>query len=198
MNHLAHALLADAGGIEFALGSAQGDFLHGHPDPAWPAARRAGLQFHRAIDRYTDAHPEVVAARNTFAPPLRRYAGIALDVWFDHLLVLDWARLVPDEPLARFARRWLVLLDDHARDLPASLRAFMTWMHAHDLPAGYGDNATLEVVFHAMAQRLTRPSPLGDALPALLERAKPLQRHFDAFFPDLAAHAHQLCAEHRL
>lgn len=198
MNHLAHALLADAGGIEFALGSAQGDFLHGHPDPAWPAARRAGLQFHRAIDRYTDAHPEVVAARNTFAPPLRRYAGIALDVWFDHLLVLDWARLVPDEPLARFARRWLVLLDDHARDLPASLRAFMTWMHAHDLPAAYGDNATLEVVFHAMAQRLTRPSPLGDALPALLERAKPLQRHFDAFFPDLAAHAHRLCAEHRL
>lgn len=192
MNHLAHALLADAGGIEFALGSAQGDFLHGHPDPAWPAARQAGLQFHRAIDHYTDAHPAVVAARNTFDPPMRRYAGIVLDIWFDHLLVCGWERLTPDEPLAPFARRWLALLDAHATELPESLRAFMTWMHAHGLPEMYGDTATLDVVFHAMARRLSRPSPIGDALPALLARAEILQRHFDAFFPDLVAHARDL------
>jgi acyl carrier protein phosphodiesterase len=192
MNHLAHALLADAGGIEFALGSAQGDFLHGHPDPAWSAARQAGLQFHRAIDHYTDAHPEVVAARNTFDPPLRRYAGIVLDVWFDHLLVCGWARLTPDEPLPQFARHWLALLDDHAMELPESLRAFMAWMHAHGLPQAYGETATLDVVFHAMARRLSRPSPIGDALPALLERADTLQRHFDAFFPDLVVHARKL------
>ena len=92
MNHLAHALLADAGGIEFALGSAMGDFVRGRPDPAWPLARQAGLRFHRAIDAFTDAHPEVVAARNQFTPPMRRYAGIVLDVWFDHLLVLKWDR----------------------------------------------------------------------------------------------------------
>lgn len=194
MNHLAHALLADAGGIEFALGSAQGDFLHGHPDPAWPAARQAGLLFHRAIDHYTDAHPEVVAARNTFEAPLRRYAGIVLDVWFDHLLVRGWTRLDTGEPLARFARRWLALLDGHATELPESLRAFMAWMHAHGLPQAYGNLATLDVVFHAMAHRLSRPSPMGDALPALLERAEVLQHHFDAFFPDLVAHARQLHA----
>lgn len=192
MNHLAHALLADAGGIEFALGSAQGDFLHGHPDPAWPAARQAGLLFHRAIDHYTDAHPDVVAARHGFDPPLRRYAGIVLDIWFDHLLVRGWNHLVPGEPLARFAPRWLALLGDHAAELPESLRSFMAWMHAHGLPEAYGDPATLDVVFHALARRLSRPSPIGDALPALQARAPLLQRHFDAFFPDLAAHAREL------
>lgn len=189
MNHLAHALLADAGGAEFALGSAQGDFVHGHPDPAWPAPRRAGLRFHRAIDHYTDAHPEVVAARRLFAPPLRRYAGIALDVWFDHLLVRGWQRWCTNATLAQFSRRWLALLDDHAAELPDTLRRFIAWMRAHDLPAGYGDDATLDAVFHAMATRLSRPSPLGAALPALLDRADALQRHFDAFFPDLEAYA---------
>ncbi|TAN08510.1 MAG: DUF479 domain-containing protein [Rhodanobacteraceae bacterium] len=192
MNHLAHALLADAGGDEFALGSALGDFTHGHPDPAWPAARQAGLRFHRAIDRYTDTHPEVVAARNLFAPPMRRYAGIVLDVWFDHLLVREWRRFDADEPLARFAPRWLALLDAHATDLPVSLCRFHAWMRSHGLPIAYGDTGVLDVVFHAMAHRLSRPSPIADALPALLAHASSLQHHFDAFFPELLAHARAL------
>ena len=192
MNHLAHALLADAGGVEFALGSALGDFVRGRPDPDWPEARRAGLRFHRAIDHYTDAHPEVVAARNAFEPPLRRYAGIVLDIWFDHLLVRGWARLNPDEPLTPFARRWLAMLDARATDLPEALRGFLAWMHAHGLPQAYGDAAMLEVVFHGLARRLSRPSPVGDALPALRDRAETLQRHFDAFFPELIVHARTL------
>jgi len=192
MNHLAHALLADAGGVEFALGSAQGDFIHGRPDPGWSEARQAGLRFHRAIDRFTDAHPEVVAARNAFEPPLRRYAGIVLDVWFDHLLVREWHRHCAEESLPQFSSRWLALLDTHAAELPESLRAFLAWMHAHGLPEAYGKETTLDAVFHTLAQRLSRPSPIGDALPALRDRAGTLQRHFDAFFPELVVHARAL------
>lgn len=192
MNHLAHALLADAGGTEFALGSAMGDFVHGRPDSAWPPERRAGLRFHRAIDHYTDAHPSVAAARNLFRPPMRRYAGILLDVWFDHLLVDGWSRFDADEPLARFSQRWLALLDERAADLPESLRAFLGWMHAHGLPDAYGDEATLDAVFHALARRLSRPSPVGDALPALHAHAPALQRCFDEFFPDLVRRAREL------
>jgi acyl carrier protein phosphodiesterase len=192
MNHLAHALLADAGGAEFALGSALGDFVHGRPDPAWPEARRAGLRFHRAIDGYTDAHPEVVAARNLFAPPMRRYAGIVLDVWFDYLLARGWNRYGTGESLAYFSHRWLALLDAHIAELPESLRVFLAWMHAHGLPAAYGDEATLDAVFHALALRLSRPSPIGDALPALRAQADAVQCRFDAFFPGLLAHARDL------
>lgn len=189
MNHLAHALLADAGGTEFALGSALGDFVHGAPDPAWPAARQAGLRFHRAVDHYTDAHPDVVAARRLFASPLRRYAGIILDVWFDHLLLRDWQRYAPGESAPAFAQRWLALLDAHAAQLPPALQAFTGWMHAHGLPLAYADDATLDRVFHALARRLSHPSPIGDALDALEARDAALQRHFDAFFPQLVTYA---------
>ncbi|HET7611934.1 MAG TPA: ACP phosphodiesterase [Rhodanobacteraceae bacterium] len=192
MNHLAHALLADAGGDEFALGSAMGDFVHGHPDARWPPARQAGLRFHRAIDGFTDRHPHVVAARRLFAPPFRRYAGILLDVWFDHLLVLGWNRLVPAESLDAFSERWLALLERHAGDLPASLGGFIRWMHAHDLPVGYGDEATLDEVFRALARRLSRPSPVGDALPVLRAQSNALQPLFEAFFPDLLAYGREL------
>jgi acyl carrier protein phosphodiesterase len=191
MNHLAHALLADGCGAEFALGSALGDFVHGRPDPAWPVARQAGLRFHRSIDHFTDAHPEVATARARFEPPLRRYAGIVLDVWFDHLLVHAWDRF-SDEPLSAFSPRWLALLDHRVTGLPSSLQSFLAWMHSHDLPIAYGDDATLDEVFHALARRLSRPSPIGDALPALRARSDVLQHHFDAFFPDLVLHARTL------
>jgi acyl carrier protein phosphodiesterase len=195
MNHLAHALLADSGGVEFALGSALGDFVHGRPDPAWPAARQAGLRFHRAIDGFTDRHPQVVAARRRFEPPMRRYAGIVLDVWFDHLLARDWGRHVARETLADFSERWLLLLDGHVAALPASFRAFRRRMREHGLPVAYGDEAILDEVFRALARRLSRPSPIAGALPLLLAHAEALQRHFDAFFPELVAHARNLRAQ---
>jgi acyl carrier protein phosphodiesterase len=193
VNHLAHALLADPGGPEFAVGSSMGDFVHGPPDAAWPLARKAGVRFHRAIDHFTDAHPEVVAARRLFEPPLRRYAGILLDVWFDHLLVHAWRRF-DAEPLAAFAQRWLALLDRHAPDLPAAERRFMGYMHAHDLPVAYGDATTIADVLHGLSNRLSRPSPIADALPAIEARADAIARHFDAFFPDLVDHARTLRA----
>ncbi|HEX7348754.1 MAG TPA: ACP phosphodiesterase [Rhodanobacteraceae bacterium] len=192
MNHLAHALLADTGDAEFALGSALGDFVHGPPDRAWPAARRAGLRFHRAIDHFTDAHPEVVAARRVFAPPMRRYAGIVLDVWFDYLLIRDWQHYVHTESVSAFATRWLALLDAHVVDLPAPYRRFLAYMHAHALPAAYGDPATLSAVFGGLAKRLSHPWPAGAALPALEAHAAALQPHFDRFFPEIVAYATRL------
>jgi Uncharacterized protein conserved in bacteria len=92
MNHLAHVLLA---GDEEALqlGGMLGDFVHGRPDPQrWPERVIAGIRLHRAIDVYTDAHAEVLAAKARLPPPYRRYAGIALDMWFDHCLARDFTR----------------------------------------------------------------------------------------------------------
>src|ERR1043165_6125429 len=57
-----------------------------------PVGGRREIVVHRRIDRYTDAHPDVVAARALFPDGLRRYAGIVLDVHFDHLLARDWPR----------------------------------------------------------------------------------------------------------
>jgi len=79
------------------LGSLIGDFVRGRIDPALPPKVRAGIALHRAIDAYTDAHADVAAARALFEPPFRRYAGILLDMWFDHLLARQWARFGEDD-----------------------------------------------------------------------------------------------------
>jgi len=40
------------------------------------------------IDAFTDMHPVLSEARGALPAPLRRYAGILMDVYFDHLLII--------------------------------------------------------------------------------------------------------------
>lgn len=187
MNYLAHALLA-GGDAEREVGGLLGDFVRGRPDPALPAGLRAGIGLHRAIDSYTDRHPAVVAARRRFAPPWRRYAGILLDMWFDHCLARDfgrWSAL----PLPAFSDRLRARLHARAALLPPALRQFVAYMDANDLPAGYADADVVGRALVGISARLSRANPIGAALPVLQADDAALRGHFEAFFPDLVAFA---------
>lgn len=187
MNHLAHAVLAgDDDAV--VVGGLLGDFWHGAPDPAWPAALAAGVRLHRRIDSYTDAHPRVVAARRTFDGTMRRYAGIVLDVWWDHLLTRDFERLTGHalEPAVDRIERAL------ARDFPALPPSFVLFAartrRDHTL-ARYGDLDFVESVYERISQRLSRANPVAHALSALAPLERELERTFAAFWPDLVAFA---------
>lgn len=183
MNVLAHALLASPD-AELMLGSVIGDFVRGRIDPALPPNVGAGIALHRTIDAYTDSHPDVAAARALFAPPFRRYAGILLDVWFDHLLARQWARFGEGD-LDAFSDRVRDLLAINAALVPGRMRGFVAYLEANRLPAGYRDTAMIGQALRGMARRLTRENPLGEALPVLVALHAPLQRCFEAFLPDL-------------
>ena len=187
MNYLAHAFIAgeDTG---LLLGAMLGDFWRGAPAAHWPAALQAGVRLHRKIDVYTDSHPQVTGARRLFAPPLRRYAGIILDVYFDHLLARDWHRHA-SEPLDQLSARMSALLAANRDWLPPRLNRFAGYFDAAGLFASYAERATIERVLAGIGQRLTRANPLADAGPALWSRERELEAAFAAFFPDLLAYA---------
>jgi acyl carrier protein phosphodiesterase len=183
VNHLAHVLLA-GGDDELRLGGVLGDFVRGTPDPALPVGVREGIALHRAIDGYTDRHAEVLAARALFPPPYRRYAGIALDMWFDHCLARDFARWSP-VPLAVFSGELRALLIRQQAWLPEAAHRFVRYMQVNDLPAAYAEPEVLGRALAGIGQRLQRDNPLGRMLPLLRELDEPLQARFDAFFPQL-------------
>jgi len=189
MNLLAHALLAgDDDDVRF--GSVIGDFVRGAIDPALPDGVRDGIALHRAVDAYTDAHAEVVAARMLFDAPYRRYAGILLDVWFDHLLARDWSRHAAGS-LHSFSREVQALLRQRAAELPPRMRGFAAYTHRNDLPEAYRERAMIGDVLRGLSQRLSRENPLAQALPVIETQAEPIQRHFDRFFPALIAFAQE-------
>jgi acyl carrier protein phosphodiesterase len=187
MNHLAHALVAgDDPGL--LLGGMLGDFWRGAPAAHWPAAVQAGVRLHRRIDVYTDSHPRIANARALFAPPLRRYAGIMLDVYFDHVLARDWNRHA-SVPLDLLSARVSALLRANRDWLPPRLNRFAEYFDAAGLFAGYSGRAAIERVLAGIGQRLTRANPLAQAGPQLWARERELEAAFAEFFPDLVAYA---------
>lgn len=183
MNHLAHIFLA--GRLSDAqLGGMLGDFWHGAPSPDWRPEVSGGVVLHRKIDVYTDQHPLVVRARNLFEPPLRRYAGIVLDVYFDHVLARDWARFSA-ESLDDVSRRMLDTLASNAAWLPADLTRFAGYMRGEGLFATYAQRATIEKVLGGISRRLIRANPLAQTGPALWPLDTQLGEVFEAFFADL-------------
>lgn len=186
MNHLAHAWLARHSDAAI-LGAMLGDFAHGPVETMpWPPAVRDEIRRHRRIDRLTDTHPAVVDARALFADGKRRFAGIVLDVYFDHLLARDWSRwngAAADAPaLEDFAARVYRVLLDNLVALPPRLQAIAPRMAAHDWLGGMRHRANVERTVRAIAARLSRG---GNALIAC---AQDLPRHeaiVDAAFEQL-------------
>jgi acyl carrier protein phosphodiesterase len=193
VNHLAHALLA-GGDDALLLGGLLGDFCRGAPDPAWTAGVRAGVVLHRNIDVYTDGHPEVAAARALFESPWRRYAGILIDVYFDHALARDWGRHA-SEPLAALSQRALDLLARNASWLPPALNRFAGYFRSHGLFAAYAQRTTIEGVLVGIGSRLRHANLLGEAAPVLWQHAAALDAAFARFFPELERYARERRAE---
>lgn len=187
MNHLAHALLsgADDG---WRLGGLLGDFVRGRMDPRLPLPVQRGIAQHRAIDAYTDNHAEIRAMRARFQPPYRRYAGILIDIWFDHLLARDFPAW-SDIPLLRFSDDLVQLLHRHDALLPESLRRFRAYLEAHGLPAAYADRPMIGRVLGAVGTRLTRANPLAEGMLEITRLEADLDLAFARFFPDLQAFA---------
>lgn len=187
MNHLAHALLAGSD-PDCVIGSMLGDFVRGPIDPALSPQIRIGLRLHRAVDVFTDAHPTVVLARALFAPPFRRYAGIILDVWFDHLLAGGFSHWSPVR-LDIFGADLVALLEQRSRELPPALNRFTRYMRAHDLPLRYRERGVVGEVLFGISKRLKRANPLADALDAITPIESKLARAFESFFRALVAHS---------
>ena len=172
------------------FGGLVADFLRGAIDPALPPRVQDGVRLHRAIDRTTDSHPEVLAACALFEPPLRRYAGVVLDLWFDHLLARDWHRYGIGS-LEDFSREVQRLLAERQALMPPRMHGFLRYMQANDLPRAYVDRDMMKRVFVDLSHRIARANPLADALAHIASREAAIQRHFDAFMPELIAWAAQ-------
>ena len=186
VNYLAHAWLARHSD-DAILGAILGDFVFGQSGlQDWPPAVRAEIVRHRRIDLYTDAHPAVVVARGLFDDAgLRRYAGIVLDVHFDHCLARDWSRW-NDTPLGDFTARVYRVLLARRDALPPRLHAIAPRMAAHDWLGSYVQRGNVDHAVRGIATRLSRN---GDKLVACLdvlrvEEAR-IDAAFEAFFPDL-------------
>jgi acyl carrier protein phosphodiesterase len=183
MNYLAHLYLAEQS-REGLLGSLLGDFVKGRLDDRFPETVRRGIALHRAIDSFTDAHPLHLESRNRIGGARRRYAGIIVDVCYDHFLCRNWAEH-SNESLAVFTERVYGVLREHEYDLPDRLRRIMPHMIADDWLSSYADLENVGRALDGIARRIARSNPLAGALTEIEANYTALDRDFQRFFPEL-------------
>ena len=184
MNFLAHFQLAWPD-EHLLLGGLEGDYYKGplardlHPGIA------AGIRLHRSIDAFTDNHPLVAALREEFPRGLRRYAGIVIDLAFDHFLSLHWGRF-SDVPLAQFNARVYDLLQRERELLSTPARNMANRLAQHDVLGIYGEWRSVGASAARIGDRLRRGNPLRDAGEDIDQLRPAIAGTFTEFYPLLA------------
>lgn len=185
MNWLAHLYLAEPS-VEFRLGALLPDLL---PLAQWqhlPAPILRGARCHQMIDAYTDAHPVVRRSIARIPPPLRRFAPILIDVYYDHLLLTDWQRHTGCA-FPAFEADIYHAIDHSTGIIPEAARERLARMRAHHWLREYATPEGIERTLERIGGRLRKPQHLGAAT-ALLTRHHPaLADDFAEFFPQLTA-----------
>ena len=189
MNYLAHVFLA-RGSADMTIGALLGDFVKGAAAEAYSGGIRSGIALHRRIDRYTDGHPIVRASHRRVGVSRRRFAGIVVDVFFDHFLVRHWGRF-SDTPLTEFTRWVYAALASHRAEFPDRLRRVLPRMIAEDWLGSYGRLDAVDAALKGIARRLKRyerARALERGVVDLEEHYARFENDFLAFFPDLIQH----------
>ena len=185
MNYLAHFHLAwpDPG---LVVGGLEGDYYKGPLRGDLPGDIESGVRLHRAIDAYTDAHPVSRQLRSTFPEKLRRYAGILVDLSFDHFLSVHWSRF-SDVPLEEFNRAVYRTLSDHQQHLSDGSQHMLSRLVEHDLLGLYADWSVIPRSAERIGQRFRRENPFRDIAGELEAERDRLEQAFLSFYPDLQA-----------
>lgn len=186
MNWLAHLLLSEPT-PEFRLGSILPDLI---PTPLLaqlPLEFQGGIRRHRLIDAYTDSHPVVRRSIQRFEPPLRRFGGIVVDVFYDHFLSRDWVSF-SDVPLLQFTAAVYATFPPARSYLPSDVNFRLGQMAAYDWLSSYGEVSGVALTLQRISGRLRRPVDLAPAIEVLERNYGSFHADFTAFFPELCSH----------
>ena len=189
MNFLAHFHLAgpEEGVIAGAL---EGEYFKGTLASTLQHPLNIGIRQHRAIDAFTDAHDEVVELRKHFSVDLRRYAGILIDLSFDHFLSKHWHTFC-DTPLEAFSRSVYNALNNRTGQLSDPARRMHTRMLQHNILCLYQDWRTVAQAARNIGGRLKRGNALENVGPELDPLSASIESVFLSFYPQLQAFSDQ-------
>jgi acyl carrier protein phosphodiesterase len=187
MNYLAHLYLAEEHS-ESLLGNLLGDFVKGAVGDGYSEEVRKGIELHRKVDRYTDSHNVVRASIKLISPHRRRFAGVMVDIFYDHLLAKNWQRYSPT-PLPEFSQNIYQILRAHQPLLPARLQQMLPYIIEEDWLTSYRDLSAIDRALNRIANRLLkrfgRHNSLLNSIEELEANYQQLESDFHSFFPDL-------------
>jgi len=183
MHFLAHLQLAN-GNPHQQIGQIAGDFAKGlvldelHPEIAM------GVRLHRRVDSFTDSHPSMLASKTLMTGPYRRYSGLVLDLYYDHLLAKHWTQMTGGD-LRTDADAMVALLKSHRRQWTSGMVWFTRHLIRSDMLFRLQDVSVMEPGLKRITSRLKRPVDLRPAIDQVVDKEDEHLELFLTFYPEL-------------
>ncbi len=193
MNFVAHCFLAQANNHSL-IGNLLGDFCKGVDTKALDHDIYLGLMNHRAVDKYTDQHYQVIQAKQYFSDQRRRFSGIAIDVLFDYFLIKHWSRYC-SMSFSDFKQTVYQCLTDNLSLMPEHMANVMSRVVNQDWFASYQNLEGIGLALDRIASRIRFSNHFAGSLEDIYTYHDELESSFLIFFPQLQGHINKLALE---
>lgn len=195
MNYLAHIYLADLTKTSLC-GNFIGDFVKGDiAETDLSFELKQGVYLHRKIDVFTDSHRITRQSRCRISAPRRRYAGIIIDMAFDHFLARNWRDFSP-LPLDEFTQKFHLELNQNYQQLPPPSQNIVKHLIKDKWLLNYASIAGIDFALNGigrrMQKRFNRENTLNNAIEEITSNFTLLEKDFQHFFPELIDYVKQL------
>ena len=159
-----------------------GDYVKGRNYLLFPEQVKKGIVIHRDIDTFTDMHAIPRRSKQLVAARYHKYAGIIIDIFYDHFLAAFWDDY-STLPLSEFVSRTYDLLKRNYKVLPDAIKRWFptflenNWMMAYQTVEG------IELVLERMAANTSLPNHAEYAVEVLSDQYENFKDDFLEFLP---------------
>lgn len=183
MNFLAHLYLS-GDNKDIITGNFIADHVKGNGINKFSEPIRQGILLHRDIDQFTDSHAQFILSKNRLVPNYHKYAGVIVDMYYDHFLSAFWPEY-SDETIEKFTRRMYKILLKRFLILPPKTKRILPFMAKDNWLIGYGKLEGLKRALSGMAYRTPFDSGMENAINDLQNDYSLYKKEFELFFPEI-------------
>jgi len=194
MNFLAHLYLS-GNKDHLIIGNFIADMVKGSQINGYSPTVKEGILLHRQIDTFTDAHVVVNRSKDRLRERYRLYAGVVVDMYYDHFLARYWDEFSV-HALNDYVARAYRILNGVIKSLPPRAQYILPYMVDNNWLVNYADPESLRINFAGMARRTPFDSGMETAVDDLLQHYEDFEEEFRMFFPDIVSFVEELGVSH--
>lgn len=186
MNFLAHLYLSGTSD-DIMVGNFIGDFVKGNKFRNYSTEVQEGIQLHREIDSFTDAHTVNKLVRRELSQHFGHYSGVVLDLYWDHFLAKNWLDFHHID-LQSYTRESFGILNQQWDILPEGVKRMLPYMESDNWLYSYRTIDGISKALNGLSRRTKYTSNMDQGGQVLVENYNMLEVEFYAFIPDLQKH----------
>lgn len=193
MNWLAHLFLSHPQ-VEDRLGNIIADLVKGKNRKTLNSRFDKGIECHLFIDFFTDHHPVVKHSKKQIILQHKRYSGLLVDIFYDHLLAKNWNNY-SQVSLSEFKEEIYESFINNLDGIPETATQILKQMVDEDWLGSYYNIFGIEKALIRIKKRLSTKHcndfDVSKAIKQLQDNYNDFNKDFNLFFPDIIEQINQ-------